>query len=59
MLKSLFKLQQIIDEQQGENLGALLLPVKGSEMILAFEDQATDVQRRIIIGVSSFVVSIF
>lgn len=46
-----------MDEQRGVPLGIFILPACGSEMTLAFEDAATDNQRRIIIGVAAYIVS--
>jgi len=55
--KSIVQRYNIIDEQKGTNLGVLLVPVNGSEMTLAFEEGATETQRRIIVGTSAFIIS--
>ncbi|ODN06071.1 hypothetical protein Ocin01_00648 [Orchesella cincta] len=47
----------IIDEQRGLSLGVLLVPSGGTEMTLAFEETATETQKRIIIGVSAFIIA--
>jgi len=47
----------IVDEQRGLGVGVLLVPSGGEEMALAFEDTATETQKRIIVGVSAFIIA--
>ncbi|CAL8109329.1 unnamed protein product [Orchesella dallaii] len=47
----------VIDEQRGLSLGVLLVPSGGAEMTLAFEETATETQKRIIVGVSAFIIA--